>query len=260
MPLGLMLTITGRLFFGGEAAFLRGVSYTADAMETPDQCRWHRRLLRMDSLSYVARVSFVLRCGRLLQSLGSMEPWSWDELTDKPMVVLLVGTNGSGKTTSCAKLGFCAAKHRRKALLAGADTFRAAGTDQLRIWADRLGCDIVAGRQGADAAAVAFDAAEAAVTRGFDYLFIDTAGRMHTKLPLMSELQKVKRSLAKVKNNAPQEVWIVLDAALGQNAIAQARLFHESTPLTGANRFHVMVHQKAALFFLYIGNWECLCD
>lgn len=169
----------------------------------------------------------------MLQALGLEKDWSWNS-EDKPTIVLLIGTNGSGKTTTCAKLGFHAALNHRRALLAGADTFRAAGTDQLRVWADRLGCDIVAGKQGADAAAVAYDAAEAAVVRGYDYLFIDTAGRMHTKQPLMNELEKVKRSIMKVKDNAPQEVWIVLDASLGQNAIVQARLFHEAIPLTGA--------------------------
>ena len=175
---------------------------------------------------------FVLK-EAMLKALGSQDAFCWNH-DDKPVVVLLVGVNGSGKTTTCAKLGFLAKHNHRKALLAGADTFRAAGTDQLRLWADRLGCDIVAGKQGADAAAVAYDATESAVVRGYDYLFIDTAGRMHTKLPLMSELQKVKRSIAKIKSDAPQEVWIVLDASLGQNAIAQARLFHEAIPLTGA--------------------------
>ena len=168
----------------------------------------------------------------MLQALGSEEGFTWRQ-TKKPWVILLVGVNGSGKTTTCAKLGFQARQQHLQALLAAADTFRAAGTDQLRIWAERLGCEIVAGQQGADAAAVAYDATQAAVQRGCDYLFIDTAGRMHTKQPLMNELQKVRRSIAKVKEDAPQEVWMVLDASLGRNAIAQARLFHEAVPLTG---------------------------
>ncbi|MDD4734988.1 MAG: signal recognition particle-docking protein FtsY [Kiritimatiellae bacterium] len=168
----------------------------------------------------------------MLQSLSAEEGFNWDPV-DKPQVVLLVGVNGSGKTTTCAKLGFQANSRKHRALLAGADTFRAAGTDQLRIWAERLGCEIVAGKQGADAAAVAYDATEAALQRGYDYLFIDTAGRMHTKQPLMTELQKVRRSIAKVKADAPQEVWMVLDASLGRNAIAQARVFHEAVHLTG---------------------------
>ncbi len=168
----------------------------------------------------------------MLQSLSANEGFDWNP-AEKPLVVLLVGVNGSGKTTTCAKLGFQANQHKYRALLAGADTFRAAGTDQLRIWAERLGCEIVAGKQGADAAAVAYDATQAAVQRGYDYLFIDTAGRMHTKQPLMTELQKVRRSIAKVKADAPQEVWMVLDASLGRNAIAQARVFHEAVNLTG---------------------------
>lgn len=168
----------------------------------------------------------------MLQALGPEEDFSWED-PRKPLVILLVGINGAGKTTTCAKLGFQAQAHNQRALLAGADTFRAAGTDQLRIWADRLGCEIVAGKQGADAAAVAYDATEAAVQRAYDYLFIDTAGRMHTKQPLMNELRKVQRSIAKVKPDAPQETWIVLDASIGRNAIVQARSFHEAVKLTG---------------------------
>ena len=236
------LRLTRRALFGGAARLFK--ESTTEGISDSGQMEKH--LISADvapslAAEWIASIGSAKSRGlfmealteAMLKSLGSSAPWTW-EVQEKPMVILLVGTNGSGKTTSCAKLGFCAKKHGCQALLAGADTFRAAGTDQLRIWADRLGCDIVAGRQGADAAAVAYDAVEAAVKRGFDYLFIDTAGRMHTKQPLMTELQKVKRSLAKVKANAPQEVWIVLDASLGQNAIAQARVFHESVSLTGA--------------------------
>ncbi len=236
------LRLTRRALFGGAARLFKESSVDG----VPDFEQMEKHLISADvaptlAAEWLASIGSAKSRGQfitalteaMLQSLGAAAPWTW-EVQEKPIVVLLVGTNGSGKTTSCAKLGFCAKNNGRQTLLAGADTFRAAGTDQLRIWADRLGCDIVAGRQGADAAAVAYDAVEAAVKRGYDYLFIDTAGRMHTKLPLMTELQKVKRSLAKVKANAPQEVWIVLDASLGQNAIAQARVFHESISLTGA--------------------------
>ena len=152
----------------------------------------------------------------------------------KPRVVLLVGVNGSGKTTTAAKLAAMAKARGLNPVLAAADTFRAAGTDQLRIWADRVGCDVVSGKQGSDAAAVAFDAIRAAQSRGADVVFIDTAGRMHTKHPLMEELQKVRRAAAKGLDGAPHEVWIVLDASVGNNALVQARTFHEWVPLTGA--------------------------
>ena len=147
--------------------------------------------------------------------------------------VLVVGVNGSGKTTTCAKLAALARQRQRRPLLCAADTFRAAGSDQLRLWAARVGCDVVAGKTGADAAAVAYDALDAAHARGHDLLVIDTAGRMHTRQPLMQELEKVRRALQKRAPGAPEETWIVLDAALGRNAISQARQFHAVVPLTG---------------------------
>ncbi|MBM4153791.1 MAG: signal recognition particle-docking protein FtsY [Lentisphaerae bacterium] len=157
-------------------------------------------------------------------------PWTRG---DGPSTILVVGVNGSGKTTTCAKLAHRAAQDGLRPLLCAADTFRAAGSDQLRIWADRLGCEVVAGATGADPAAVAYDALGAAVARGSDLLIVDTAGRMHTKQPLMQELVKVRRSLGKRRPGAPEATWIVLDAALGRNAIAQAKTFHEAVPLTG---------------------------
>ena len=157
-------------------------------------------------------------------------PWTRGE---GPSTILVVGVNGSGKTTTCAKLARRAARDGLKPLLCAGDTFRAAGSDQLRIWADRLGCEVVAGSTGADPAAVGYDALGAAISRKADVLIIDTAGRMHTKQPLMQELVKVRRSLGKRKPGAPESTWIVLDAALGRNAISQARTFHEAVPLTG---------------------------
>ena len=152
---------------------------------------------------------------------------------ERPRIVLVVGVNGSGKTTTCAKLARRARAEGRVPLLGAGDTFRAAGSDQLRLWAERVPCGVVAGATGADAAAVAYDAVEAAIARGADLLIFDTAGRMHTRQPLMEELGKVRRAMAKRLPRAPDETWIVLDAALGRNAIAQARSFHEATPLTG---------------------------
>ncbi len=152
----------------------------------------------------------------------------------RPWVVVLVGTNGSGKTTTCAKLAWRSRQAGRRPLLCAADTFRAAGSDQLRLWASRLGCDVVAGATGADAAAVAFDSVTAAVRRDVDDLFVDTAGRMHTREPLLQELQKLMRSLGKAREGAPDECWLVLDASLGRNALSQASAFATAVRLTGA--------------------------
>jgi fused signal recognition particle receptor len=168
----------------------------------------------------------------LADSLPKPESFSWVQ-PEKPLAILIVGVNGSGKTTTCAKLAHLAAKAGTKPLLGATDTFRAAGADQLKWWANKLECEVVAGAAGADAAAVAYDALEAAIARKMDVLIVDTAGRMHTKQPLMQELQKVKSAMSKRMPGTPHETWIVLDATLGQNAIIQARQFHEAVPLTG---------------------------
>lgn len=169
----------------------------------------------------------------ILRTLLTPQPVAW-EAPPHPRVVLLVGVNGSGKTTTAAKLAWQVRQAGRAPMLAATDTFRAAGADQLRVWADRVGCEVIAGAHGADAAAVAYDAISAAIAREADVLFIDTAGRMHTKKHLMNELQKVRRSIAKACPGAPHETWIVLDATLGNNAIVQAREFKECVEVTGA--------------------------
>ncbi len=150
-----------------------------------------------------------------------------------PKIVLITGVNGSGKTTTAAKLGHRFKKDGVVPLLAAADTFRAAGAHQLKLWAERLGVDAVVGAHGADAAAVVYDAVSAGVARRVDIVLIDTAGRMHTKQPLMDELQKVRRAASKALPGAPHECWIVLDATLGHNAVVQARTFKECIDLTG---------------------------
>ncbi len=169
----------------------------------------------------------------LLDELGDTEPLSFDNVRP-PVVFLVTGVNGSGKTTTCAKLAYMVMKQGKKPLMVAADTFRAAGTDQLNIWAGRVGCDIVSGKPGSDAAAVAHDGLNAALSRNADVVIVDTAGRMHTKQPLMNELTKMSRVMGKCIPGAPHENWIVLDAALGRNAISQAGQFHENVPLTGA--------------------------
>ncbi|HNW60034.1 MAG TPA: signal recognition particle-docking protein FtsY [bacterium] len=148
-------------------------------------------------------------------------------------VVSVVGVNGAGKTTTIGKLAHLQASQGRKVLLAAADTFRAAAADQLEIWRDRAGVEIVLSQSGADPAAVAFDALKAAMARQVDYLFIDTAGRLHTKGNLMAELEKIHKVLARQCPGAPHEVLLVIDATTGQNGLSQARKFAESVAVTG---------------------------
>jgi fused signal recognition particle receptor len=148
-------------------------------------------------------------------------------------VILLIGVNGSGKTTLTAKLAARLKGQGLRVLLAAADTFRAAAVDQLKVWAERTGVDIVAGQEGADPAAVVFDAAQAARARGFDVLLVDTAGRLQTKKNLMEELSKVVRTVDKACPGANIAHLLVLDATVGQNALSQAQLFNECCPVTG---------------------------
>lgn len=150
-----------------------------------------------------------------------------------PTVVLVIGVNGAGKTTFIGKLATRLRGEGRRVLVGAGDTFRAGAIDQLRVWAERAGVDFVGGKPGADPAAVAFDAVDAAVTRGCDLVIIDTAGRLHTSHDLMTELQKVHRVLGKRLAGAPHEVLLVLDGTIGQNALAQARTFSAAVPVTG---------------------------
>jgi fused signal recognition particle receptor len=150
-----------------------------------------------------------------------------------PTVVMVAGVNGSGKTTSIAKLAKRLQKDGKKVLVAACDTFRAAAVEQLTIWAGRIGCEIVKQGQGADPSAVAHDACEKAKARGFDVLIVDTAGRLHTQTHLMKELEKIHRVVAKQVAGAPHEVLLVLDATTGQNALAQAEQFSKSVRCSG---------------------------
>jgi fused signal recognition particle receptor len=151
----------------------------------------------------------------------------------RPTVVSIVGVNGTGKTTTAAKLAQLVRARGQTALLAACDTFRAAAIEQIKIWGERLKVEVIAGAYGADAAAVAHDAVAAAQARQIDYLFIDTAGRLHTKHNLMQELQKLHRVMGKQTPGAPHEVLLVLDATTGMNALNQAREFNKAVPLTG---------------------------
>ncbi|NOZ21738.1 MAG: signal recognition particle-docking protein FtsY [Planctomycetes bacterium] len=150
-----------------------------------------------------------------------------------PTVILVAGVNGSGKTTSIAKLANLLKKDGKQVLLAASDTFRAAAVEQLEIWSQRIGVDIVRHQTGADPGAVAFDALEAALARGSDVVIVDTAGRLHTERNLMNELQKIHRVVGKKIPGAPHEVLLVLDATTGQNAVSQAKLFTQAIGVTG---------------------------
>jgi fused signal recognition particle receptor len=154
-------------------------------------------------------------------------------VAEGPTVILVAGVNGSGKTTSIAKLAKLFQDVGKKVLVAACDTFRAAAVEQLTIWCERIGCEIVKNQQGSDPAAVAFDACEKAKARGFDVVIVDTAGRLHTQTHLMRELEKIHRIVGKRIDGAPHEVLLVLDGTTGQNAIAQAERFQQVVHCTG---------------------------
>ncbi len=154
-------------------------------------------------------------------------------VTTPPAVVMLVGINGAGKTTTIGKLANRFLGEGRKVLLCAADTFRAAAIEQLEVWAQRAGVDMIKQKTGADPSAVIFDSLHAAKARGADYVIIDTAGRLHTKENLMAELDKMRRTCQRVLPGSPHEVWLVLDATTGQNGLEQARKFTESSGVTG---------------------------
>jgi fused signal recognition particle receptor len=175
-------------------------------------------------------------CGHLKQRIADIlktHTGGPPAVVSTPHVILVAGVNGSGKTTTIAKLAAQLKSQGNKVLLAAADTFRAAAAEQLDLWAERVGAEIVKHQQGSDPAAVAFDAAEAAIARGCDYLIVDTAGRLHTKTNLMEELKKTARVLGKKIDGAPHQTLLVLDATTGQNGLSQARLFTEALGITG---------------------------
>jgi fused signal recognition particle receptor len=168
---------------------------------------------------------------RIREQLG--EPVPMAETQDRPMVILVAGVNGVGKTTSVAKIAHSLRAEGRSVLLAAADTFRAGAVEQLATWAKRLDVDLVRGSEGADPAAVVWDAIEAAIARDIDVLLVDTAGRMHTEESLMRQLTKIRDVLKKRISGAPHEVLLVLDATQGQNALVQARTFAEAIDVSG---------------------------
>jgi len=225
------------LFHGGrqmDAALLSDLEellYNADlgsvATEVVEElARQHKRGEVRDE----AEVRAALR-----EALLARLPKEWGEISlEREMtVILVVGVNGSGKTTSIAKLAHRMSQSGKRLLVGACDTFRAAAAEQLEIWAERSGVEIVRKEEGADPAAVAYEAMETAEVLGYEVVILDTAGRLHTQTNLMSELEKIQRVVSKKIEGAPHEIWLVIDGTNGQNAIQQARLFTETVQVTG---------------------------
>lgn len=173
------------------------------------------------------------RTRQILRNVGFDLDVSRNMVPVKGKVIMVVGVNGVGKTTTIAKLGQYYKGHGKSVMFAAGDTFRAAATAQLEIWGERLNIPTITGPDGSDPGAVAFDGAQSRKAKNADILFVDTAGRLHTKHNLMEELKKVKRVISKADEGEPREVWLVLDAVTGQNALEQARKFHEAVGVTG---------------------------
>jgi fused signal recognition particle receptor len=188
-----------------------------------------QRFVRTEGLTRSEELWEALRA-ELRSRLQAPPAFAW---TNKPTVILMVGVNGSGKTTTIAKLGQRFHAEGKSLLFGAADTFRAAAVDQLQVWGDRLKVDVIAGAPESDPGAVAFNAVQAGTARGLDLILIDTAGRLQTKFNLMEELKKVNRVIGKALPGAPHEVWLVLDATTGQNAMGQAKAFKEAVNVSG---------------------------
>src|SRR5215216_2384466 len=192
----------------------------------------------LEELRLIVRDQGLIKSGELYEALQNelrkrLDPPPTLEWNHKPSVLLVVGVNGSGKTTTIAKLGQRFQSQGKSLLFGAADTFRAAAVDQLQVWGDRLNVDVIAGAPESDPGAVAFSAVQSGVARNVDIVMIDTAGRLHTRFNLMEELKKVYRVIGKALPGAPHAVWLVLDATTGQNALQQAKAFKEAVGVTG---------------------------
>lgn len=268
---------------GGRLRSLFGAQIDLDTLEELEQIFYeadlgiHTASELSDKVKTLYRKNPELKGEALIEEIGKElslilkdQPTGIAEAETAPLVILIVGVNGNGKTTSAAKLAAKFIKEEKKVLLAAADTYRAAAVEQLELWAKRLGCAIVKGASGSDPAAVAFDALAAAKARGSDVVIIDTAGRLHTRLDLMKELNKIVRTLHKAHPMSPHETLLVLDATMGQNGIDQAKIFHEHTPLTGLiltkldgtakGGVIVNIHKELKLPVKFIGVGEGLDD
>ena len=200
-----------------------GVETTVGILDTLEQRVEHEGITKSDELKNILREELRKR----------LDTPPTIVFSTKPTIILVVGVNGSGKTTTIAKLGKRFILDGKKVVLGAADTFRAAAVDQLQVWADRLDLPIIAGNPGGDAGAVAYDTVQAAIARQADIALIDTAGRLHTRYNLMEELKKVYRVVGKAMPGAPHAVWLVMDATTGQNALQQARSFKNAVDVTG---------------------------
>jgi fused signal recognition particle receptor len=200
-----------------------GVDTTDAVLDALEQRVDKDGLTRMDELKVALREE--------LRSLLLDPPQT--TFLEQPTIILIVGVNGSGKTTSIAKLGQRFKNEGKKVIFGAADTFRAAAVDQIEVWANRLDIPVISGQTGGDAGAVAYDTVKAAISRGFDIALLDTAGRLHTRFNLMEELKKVHRVVGKAMPGAPHLVWLVMDATTGQNALQQARAFKDAVKVNG---------------------------
>jgi len=200
-----------------------GIETTAEILESL------RLVVRDQGLIYTEELAEALRA-ELRARLDPAPVLHWE---NKPSVIMVVGVNGSGKTTTIAKLGQRFQSEGKTLLFGAADTFRAAAVDQLQVWGDRLRVDVIAGAPESDPGAVAFNAVQSGAARHLDMVLIDTAGRLHTRFNLMEELKKVDRVIGKALPGAPHAVWLVLDATTGQNALQQAKAFKEAVDVTG---------------------------
>jgi len=233
-----------------------GLETTEDVLDALQRLVRSRGLIRSDELSEALQAELRDR----LDTPPDIH------FTAKPSVILVVGVNGSGKTTAIAKLGQRFRAEGRTVLFGAADTFRAAAMDQLQIWGDRLGVEVVAGAPESDPGAVAFNAVQSGTARGMDLVMVDTAGRLHTRFNLMEELKKVQRVIAKALPGAPHAVWLVLDATTGQNALQQAKAFREAVGVTGIilskldssarGGFAFAIQRELGLPILYAGLGE----
>jgi fused signal recognition particle receptor len=218
--------ITGETWDELEATLVQadlGIETTQEVLESLKKSVVADGITRSEELQGALKTELISRLDR---SPGS-------NFTEKPAVILMVGVNGSGKTTTIAKLGKNLSNQKKQVLLVAADTYRAAAVDQLQVWGDRLKLPVIAGAPNGDPGAVAYDGIQAALSRKMDYVLIDTAGRLHTRYNLMEELKKVYRVVSKALPGAPHATWLVLDATTGQNALQQARAFKEAVKVNG---------------------------
>ncbi|MBN2677659.1 MAG: signal recognition particle-docking protein FtsY [Anaerolineaceae bacterium] len=235
-----------------------GVGETSGLIETLKNSANEKGLTHIKDLQDELRL-------QLLNRLDSPDPI---DINQTPYVIMIVGVNGSGKTTTIAKLAHRMVAEHQKTMLVAADTFRAAAVDQLQVWGEKLNLPVIAGQQDADPGSVAYDGIQSALARKMDVVFVDTAGRLHTRFNLMEELKKVQRVISKALPGAPHATWLILDAATGQNAIAQAKAFKESVDVTGIILAKLDTSAKGGMAFtiqrqlgipiLYVGLGETI--